>query len=81
MTDRELTNTTLIFSNGNHYTRFHFGPSEETDEMWLSVQDGFDDEDHEEECQCYLSLDQMEHLARQLLTAVEYRRKETRKED
>ena len=77
MNDRELTNTRLIFSNGNHYTRIHFGPGDEEGEMWLCLQDGFNDENHEEECQCYLTLDQMEHMARQMLAAVEYRRRET----
>ena len=74
--DRELTESRIIITNGNHYTRLHYGKGDEEGEMWLSLQDGFEDEDHEEECQCYLSLDQVEYIAKRLLDAVEYMRKE-----
>ena len=77
MNDRELT-TTMLFSNDNHYTRFHIGKGDEEGDMWLSVQDGFNDEGLEEEVQCYLTIDQMEYVAKRMLDMVEYIRKEAK---
>ena len=70
----------VTFSSGSCYSDFAMEYGDDPGMMYFSVRDGVSGEDDESYVQCYRTLDEMEYLAKKILDAVEYQRKQIAKE-
>jgi len=69
----------VCFSNGSGFSDFVMEYGDDPGMMYFSVTDGTRGEDENSHVQCYRTLDEMEYLARRILDAVDYQRKQIEK--